>query len=157
IGAALLMAVARAYLRACAGSCSQVGTILERVNTLLLPDVEGDRYITLVLASVDPRRRTLVYASAGHATGYVLDGAGRVKRALDSTAVPLGIVPEVRVPTGGPVALEPGDLVLFLTDGVADARDPQGQAFGHQRALDLVRVYRRASAAQVVENLYHAV
>ncbi len=53
--------------------------------------------------------------------------------------------------------LAPGDLVLFLTDGVTEARDPDGTAFGTKRVLDLVRVYRASTARQIVDNLYHAV
>jgi PAS domain S-box-containing protein len=157
IGPALLMALARAYLHACAGVPADVGTILARVNRLLVPDMEGDRYLTLLLAQFDPRARQLVYASAGHTPGYVLDAAGAVKRTLESTGMPLGISPEVSIGTSAAVPLHPGDLVLFLTDGVTEARDPSGHPFGAQRALDVVRVYRQASAGQVVENLYHAV
>jgi serine phosphatase RsbU (regulator of sigma subunit) len=151
------MAIARAYLRASAQGQADVGAILGQVNRLLVQDVEGDRFITLLFARLDPKARTLSYASAGHTSGYVLDASGSVKHCLESTGIPLGVEPDASFPCGPPVSLAPGDLVLLLTDGVVETRDPQGAPFGARRALDLVRVYRKATARQVVDNLYHAV
>jgi sigma-B regulation protein RsbU (phosphoserine phosphatase) len=152
------MAEARAYLRACAQHEADVSTILARVNRLLVQDLQGDDYfITMLLARLAPDGRSLVYASAGHATGYLFDAAGKVKTSLRSTAVPLGIEPDSEFPLGNVVPLEPGDLVLFLTDGVVEARDPEGSAFGSGRTIDVLRHYRHCSARQIVENLYYAV
>jgi sigma-B regulation protein RsbU (phosphoserine phosphatase) len=155
-GPALLMAIARAYLRASARADAMPGDVLERVNRLLANDVEGDRYITLLLAWLDMRTRSLVYASAGHATGFVLDAGGAVKHRLESTAVPLGIAALELFPTAGPIELESGDLVLLLTDGVTDSRDPDRVAFDEEHALNIVRFYRRSGARQIAVNLHHA-
>jgi sigma-B regulation protein RsbU (phosphoserine phosphatase) len=157
VGPALLMAIARAYLRACAEAEADVGAILGRVNRLLAPDIEGDRYITMLLARIDPEARSLIYASAGHATGYVLGPTGEVKHALESTTMPLGISSQTRFPPSAPVALAAGDLVLLLTDGVVEGRDPHGRPFGAQRVLDLVRAHRPASAREIVESIYQGV
>ncbi len=157
MGPALLMAEVRAYLRGFAQTEADVSRILGLVNRTIIPDIEGDRFITLLVARLDPATRTLVYSSAGHSSGYVLDRRGMIKRALRSTSIPLGIEPEAAFPSSAPVALEPGDLVLFLTDGVVEARSPDGASFGAGRACDVVRVYREAPARQIVENLYYAV
>jgi sigma-B regulation protein RsbU (phosphoserine phosphatase) len=157
VGPALLMAEARALLRAFAQTETDVSRILALANRTLTPDVEGDRFITLLLAKLDPRERTLSYASAGQMTGYVFASDGTLKRALESTGIPLGIFPETPFPCGEPVPLEEGDLILFLTDGVVEARAPDGAAFGSQRTIDLVRLYRHAGARQIVDNLYYAV
>ncbi len=157
VGPALLMAEARALLRAFAQTQADVSTILGLVNRVLVPDVEGDRFITLLLAKLDPQRRSLVYASAGQQTGYLLDEQGRVKQSLPSTGMPLGIEPDATFPASAAIALGPGDLVLLVTDGVVEARSPEGVVFGAQRPLELVRVYRQATSRQIVENLYHAV
>jgi PAS domain S-box-containing protein len=157
VGPALMMAEVRAYLRAFAHMQASPGAILELVNRIILPDIEGDRFITLLLARLDPVRRTFVYASAGHPTGYIFDSAGEVKHALPSTAIPLGILAESQFPASTPIELAAGDLILFLTDGIVEARSPDGAIFGTQRTIDLVRFYRKSSARQIVENLYYAV
>jgi PAS domain S-box-containing protein len=157
VGPALLMAETRAYLRALARSHAKVGDILTRANEVLAPDIEDGRFITLLLARLDPRTRQFEYASAGHTTGYVLNAAGRVKFALPSLSIPLGVLPDGEFSASEPMALEAGDLVLLFTDGVVEARSPDDVGFGIQRALDIVRVYRADPARLIVANLYHAV
>ncbi len=56
-----------------------------------------------------------------------------------------------------PVDLETGDVVLLTTDGITEARSPDGILFGLQRAIDLVRIYQSGSAFDIVNNLLHAV
>jgi PAS domain S-box-containing protein len=157
VGPALLMAEVRALLRAFAQTQTDVSTILGLVNRVLVPDIEGDRFITLLLAKLDLRSRTLVYTSAGHATAYLLDLAGRLKQTLPSTSIPLGIHADAEFPASAVIPLQRGDLVLLVTDGVVEARSPDGIAFGAQRTFDLVRVYREGTAHQIVDNLYHGV
>jgi sigma-B regulation protein RsbU (phosphoserine phosphatase) len=153
------MASARAYLHAhChARTDDSPGDVLTRVNRMLIHDMEGDRYITLLLARLDMQRRSLVYASAGHAAGYILDAQGEVKHRLDSTSVPLGICASETFATSAEIRLMPGDIVVLLTDGVVEAPDPMRHTFSQGRVLDLVRVYRHASAREIACNLFHAV
>jgi sigma-B regulation protein RsbU (phosphoserine phosphatase) len=157
VGPALLMAETRALLRAFAETQSDVSAILSLVNHVLVSDIDADRFITLLLAKLDPRSRTLVYASAGHQTGYLLSAAGTVKQALTSGGFPLGIVEDAEFPLSEPIGLDSGDIVTLITDGIVEARAPDGTVFGQQRPLDLVRVYRASTARQIVDNLYHAV
>jgi PAS domain S-box-containing protein len=157
MAAALLMAEVRAYLRAFAHMQAEPDTILHLVNRIILPDIEGDRFITLLLARLDPQTRSFVYASAGHSTGYIFDRTGRVRRPLPSTSIPLGIMPDCTFPASEPIYLNEGDIVLFLTDGIVESRSPDGTIFGTKRTLDLIRVYRDSPAREIVENLYFAV
>jgi sigma-B regulation protein RsbU (phosphoserine phosphatase) len=48
-------------------------------------------------------------------------------------------------------------MVVFLTDGILEARAPDGTVFGADRALQVVRCYLRDSAHLLADNLYHAV
>jgi sigma-B regulation protein RsbU (phosphoserine phosphatase) len=157
VGPALLMSETRALLRAFAQTQSDVSAILRLVNRVLASDIDADRFITLLLAKLDQRTRTLVYASAGHQTGYVVSATGVIKQALTSTGFPLGIVEDTDFPSSAEIALHPGDLVVLMTDGIVEARAPDGTVFGQQRPLDLVRIYRAATARQIVDNLYYAV
>jgi serine phosphatase RsbU (regulator of sigma subunit) len=157
LGPALLVTETRAYLRALALSHEDIARIMALVNHRLVEDVGDDYFVTLFLARLDPRTRSLLYTSAGHPRAYILDHSGSVKGCLESTGPPLGIFPGGDFPVAPAITLQPGDLVLFLTDGVVEARAPDGGSFGFQRAIDVVRVYRRDTAARIVSNLYHAV
>ncbi len=156
-GPALVMASARAYLRALAQTRTDVADILRLANRVLSADVGNDRFITMLLARLHPLSRTLVYANAGHPAGYVLDALGLVKHQLGSTAIPLGVLPDCDFPAGESVRLVSGDLVVLLTDGVVEARSPDNTPFGTQRVFDLVRLYRADPPQQIVANIYHAV
>lgn len=156
-GPALLMASTRAYLRAFAQTQSDLADLLSLVNRVLTLDIEDDRFVTLALARLDPQQRSLVYASAGHPSGYVLDPYGRVRLRLASTGPPLGLGPDAQFAASPVIPLEPRELVLLLSDGVTEASAPDGTAFGSSRAVDIVRIYRHEPAARIVRNLLHAV
>src|SRR5262249_35382813 len=94
IAAALLVAETCAYIRALALTHADIERILTLVNRRLVEDITDDHFVTLLLARLDPRTRSLVYQSAGHNPGYVLDGEGNVKAVLPSTGMPLGLLPE---------------------------------------------------------------
>jgi serine phosphatase RsbU (regulator of sigma subunit) len=156
-GPALLMATTRAYLRALMLSSARVGEVLGLVNRALAADVTEGRFVTLFLARLDPSERTLVYTSAGHPPGYVLAPDGSVRAELASTGLPLGIVSEADFPEAPSVVLEPGDLVLLLTDGIVEASDPLKTQFGTDRALEVARAHRHRPAREIVEAISGAV
>jgi serine phosphatase RsbU (regulator of sigma subunit) len=152
-GPALIMAATRAYLRALAITHARFADVLGIVNRVLAADVGGDHFVTLLLARLDPGARSLVYTSAGHMTGYILDRTGAVRSELVSTSIPLGIDAEGEFPPAPPVSLHAGDLVFFYTDGVVEATAPDGSLFGIERALGVVRSSRGESACDIVRAL----
>jgi len=157
VGPALLMAETRAYLRILAGRREDVGEILTRANGVLAEDVGNERFVTLFLARLDPRARTLAYASAGHPAGYILDPAGRVSQTLPRTGVPLGIRPDTIYVSSPEMALKSGDLILLSTDGIEETMSPENVLFGTERMLDVVRANQKKSSAEIVQALYEAV
>ncbi len=157
IGSALLMVELRAWLRAFAQRSSNVGEILTQVNHALVEDLEQERYATLILCSLHPVTRSIVYASAGHVPGYIFDASGSIKRTLDSMNVPLGLLPEREFSCSQEIELEPGEILVLLTDGIIEAVRPDQTFFGVDRALDFIRIHRHESARQIVSGLYQAV
>jgi sigma-B regulation protein RsbU (phosphoserine phosphatase) len=157
VGPALLMAETRAYLRVLAGRREDVGEILTRANSVLAEDVGTERFITLFLARLDPQTRSVTYASAGHSTGHVLDASGKVKALLPRTGIPLGMRPDTQYTASAPINLDPGDIVVLLTDGIEESLGADGTLFGTERALEIVREHRDKPAQQVVEEIYQAV
>jgi PAS domain S-box-containing protein len=156
IGPSLLMAQTRAYLRSLALSCFDVGELLRRLNEILVVDSDVKDYVTLLAARIDPRARTLVYANAGHVSGYVLDRDGEVRERLGSTGIPLGMFDGQRFPSGRTLPLEPEEIVILVTDGIAEVGEPEGNAFGTVRLLEFIRDHRTDPASQIVKGLYRA-
>jgi len=157
IGPALLMAETRAYLRIVGRNREDAGEILTRANRVLAEDVGYERFVTVLLVCLDPQRRMLAYANAGHPAGYVLDASGAVKSQLRRTGLPLGIKPDTEYPAASELALAVGDLVVLLTDGIDEAVGPDDCLFGVERALEVIRANRSKTAREIVEALFAAV
>jgi serine phosphatase RsbU (regulator of sigma subunit) len=155
-GPALIMSATRAYLRALATAHARRADVLAVVNRLLAADNGGDRFVTMLLARLDPGSRSLVYTGAGHPPGYILDHTGAVRATLDSTSPPLGIIEDGEFPPEPPVTLQPGDLVFLYTDGVVETIGPDGSFFGIERALDVIRSTRGESACEIVRAIEEA-
>ena len=154
LGPALLAADANAYMRALALSETDVSEILADANLLLSSDVGGSSFVALIFALLDPEARTLTYANAGQASGYVLSADGVVKSTLDSTDLPLGVDLTSRFPTSPPVALAAGDVVCLLSDGLQEARGEDDTILGVPRVLSVLRAHLNKSAREIVESLY---
>jgi PAS domain S-box-containing protein len=155
-GPALLMASVRAYVRSLAESGVDARNILSIVNRLIWADTDVGDFVTLAIVRLDPVSRTCTYASAGHTTGYLFDGSGRVKREMESAVPPLGVVPEVGSFDLSEIELCEGDLLLMLTDGIIEAEDSAGVPFGVRRTLNTVRGNRHRPACEIVDALHKA-
>jgi phosphoserine phosphatase RsbU/P len=155
-GSALVMALTRAYVRCFAAMQLELDDILARVNQMLLRDLEHGHFVTLFLARLNPDRRALSYASAGHVEGFVFLDSGSVKHTLDSTGPPLGLFSGSNFASRDPIPLAPGEIALFLTDGVTESTTPNGHQFGTERVLDYVQTHNRDSASSIADGIYHA-
>jgi sigma-B regulation protein RsbU (phosphoserine phosphatase) len=152
-GAALLMAETRAYLRSLLGATVNLSAVMGQLNVLLCSDTEDERFVTLVVALLDPRRRSIVYSSAGHIPAYVLDDSGAVRHTLESTGPPLGIIDGAVYPSSGEISLHDGDLLLLLTDGAPEAQNEAGEFFEDERVLQVVSRERAACSSAIVARL----
>jgi serine phosphatase RsbU (regulator of sigma subunit) len=157
MGAALLTGQTRAYLRAIALSSGDVGHVLDLTNQGLSHDIPTDHFVTAFLMRLENTARTLTYASAGHPPGHVLDSGGRTKAVLAGTGLPLGIDPSYTFPASPAVALEAGDLVVLITDGITEAASPAAGLFGMERTLRCVRRHRHHAPSVILTALFDAV
>ena len=121
--------------------------LTETVRTIddaLLAGFGGEAFSTALLAELDTDTGRLQWVSAGHPAPLLLRDGRLVKTLHVEPAPPLGLgrAADPRRPAD-PVAvgseqLEPGDRVLLFTDGVTEARSPEGDFFGVDRLVDLV-------------------
>jgi len=156
LGPALIMAETRAYLRSLSGLAAEPGAALTRINRALCADLDDNRYVALVLARLDASSMRLAYANAGHVAAYHLDSSGAVRTVLDSCGPPLGMMPDATYACAQTHSLKPGDVVVFLTDGITECENEAGAAFGSDAALDVVRAHRDDSAQDIVRHLERA-
>jgi hypothetical protein len=106
--------------------------LVETYNTMhdaVAHQFPGERYVTAVIARLDLDSGTLTWISAGHPPPLVIRN-GRTTRVLASPpCLPLGITLDGPLPRVAHESLEPGDLVLFYSDGLTEARRPDGRPF----------------------------
>jgi PAS domain S-box-containing protein len=153
--AALLMVQARTMLRAIVQAQSDPGAVLARMNNQLVEELDSHRFMTLVLACLRGRSRTLHYASAGHTCGFLLGSNGSVKAELHSTGIPLGVMPGAIFETVELPGLEEGDLVALFTDGVIESIEDDA-CYGLQGVLEDLRLHRHEPAAEIVQHVCEA-
>jgi sigma-B regulation protein RsbU (phosphoserine phosphatase) len=136
--AALLMSAARSMVRSLAPLASGPGEVLARVNRTLLDDVPTGQYVTMVYAVLDPARRTLTFASAGHPWPMLCHGTD-VRPLHTDAGMPLGLLPcEFTEHT---VKFCHDFRLLFYTDGISEALNREDQEFGSARLMDFVATH----------------
>lgn len=145
IPAALLMATLQASLRTIAGEGVPLGVMVVRLNLYASAhSLDGRRFTTAVLAEYEPGTRHMVYVNAGHNPPILRRANGELQK-LETGGLPLGIDAGARYETAE-VDLDPGDALVFYTDGVVEAFDEKGQEFGSDRWVDAVRALPAANA-----------
>jgi phosphoserine phosphatase len=147
LGPAMIVSQVRAMARLLSEPISGVpcdddpATILGRINRRLERDLTPGQFVTAFLAFISPGGR-LDWASAGQ-------GPFLVKRSRDlpieclwgGQGLPLGITPDcfdIEAPTSPPIQLEPGGVLLVMSDGVFEAFDPGGVQFGVPRVTEVL-------------------
>jgi serine phosphatase RsbU (regulator of sigma subunit) len=142
MAAAMLVAVLVGAIRTCADQTFDPATVLRTLNDRLLGRA-GSHFATCVVAHLGPCGQMRV-ANAGHLPPY------RNGVALDLPgAVPLGILADSHYPVRS-VRLLPDDTVTFLTDGVLEARNKEGQLLGFDETERLSRLAPDAIASAAI-------
>jgi predicted ester cyclase len=153
VPAALMMASTRSTLRAVAQACESPGDALRRVNDPLATDIPSNMFVTCFYAILDPNSATLSYANAGHDLPY-LHRNGEAEE-LRARGMPLGLMPGMSYEEGE-ASLGEGGCVLFYSDGLVEAHDPQGGMFGFPKLRALVAEHgeKRSLGNLLLEELY---
>ena len=159
VGAALFMAVFRSLLRvvtaetfAAAMPGSDDGRQVAR-SLQVLSDYNArthsraNMFATLFFGVLDGASGRLAYVNAGHDPPALLRGGGVLRR-LDPTGPAVGLLPDLEW-RHDQVVLERGDMLLAFTDGVTDAKAPDGAMFGDERLFRAAAQSGRSAAALV--------
>jgi sigma-B regulation protein RsbU (phosphoserine phosphatase) len=152
VPAALLMATLQASLRTIAGEGASLAELVMRLNRYACAhSLDGRRFTTAVIAEYDPATRQIGYVNAGHNLPVLRRANGKTE-VLDAGGLPFGIEGTAKYEVGA-ARLEPGDALIFFTDGVVEAFDASGQEFGNTRWLEAIRSLPAAGAAASLQHL----
>jgi len=128
--AALLMSATRGMLRSLVAAECTPAEVLAKLNRLLVEDFPAGRFVTMVYAVLDPVKRTLTFANAGHLRPLLITGTSA--RFLDvERGIPLGLglgdFSEVEV------ELPAGSRLVFYSDGITEAENQTDEEYGLAR------------------------
>lgn len=137
VPAALVMASTRSILRSAAQQIKGPGAILEHANELLCPDMPPKMFVTCLAAVLDLETGQFTFANAGHNLPFVR--SPHAIQELDARGMPLGLLPGMQYEeqTGW---IEPGDVVLLHSDGLAEAHNERGEMYGFPRLAEKMMV-----------------
>ncbi len=160
VSAALLMAKLSSDTRFCLSTEHDPGRAVCKLNDLLYEFTSPmDRFVTLVLAVVDPGRHSVTLVNAGHLSPLLFRrSAGAVEEAVPNTfaGLPLGVVQGYDYQSCQ-VTLGPGDNLLLFTDGVTDATDVRNVQFGKKGVHASLLQSGSVNAKALVDRLVKAV
>jgi sigma-B regulation protein RsbU (phosphoserine phosphatase) len=152
--AALLMSNMQAVLKSFAAAGVAPNELCGHVNRVMCHNMVPHRFISCCYALLDTQTRKLSYTNAGHCPPMLVR-RGACMRMKEGGPV-LGIFPDHHY-LGGEIELSSGDMLVFFTDGVTEARDAAGDEFGEERLQELLTLGARFSARELRDLIMAAV
>ncbi len=150
VPASLYMTLTKGLLISLAEETTDPGKMLREINRHLYDVCRRKVFVTLFLGILDPARKTLEYARAGHNPTIHLDGRTGRTTQLESRGMGLGMVgsgifdPTLVVET---LSLSSGDTLLFYSDGITEAMNRKDEEYGLERLLPFVRQHASTESA----------
>ena len=128
--------------------------MLSAVNYSLSERHIDGQFVSLIYALWDERHSTLQVSNSGLPRPIYCQGGK--PEVIDATGLPLGLFDDATYDEFT-FRLKPGDLFVFFSDGILDARNPAGELFGRERAEQVASRCWEMSAQEVVNSLFDAV
>jgi len=153
--AALVMALAMSASSIHGQDTVDPADMLNALLTTLREELEStEMFISVFYAVLDPKRRTMRYANAGHPHAFVIGASGDIER-LAALDPPLGM--SANHPSARERSWTPGsDVLLLFTDGIADARNRLDVRMGEKKVLEVVRAARHEHPDRIVDRVFGA-
>ncbi|MFH1422788.1 MAG: PP2C family protein-serine/threonine phosphatase [Planctomycetota bacterium] len=131
--------------------------VIKQANRDIYPDLDENTFITLSYGIIDSSSMTFTYARAGHSFPIVFNPYhNKQPESVSSRGMSIGLdvtglfdkVLEVKT-----ISMQPGDRILFYTDGLTEAADPRNTEFGVQRLLNILTHNPGNTAQDTITNV----
>jgi PAS domain S-box-containing protein len=156
--AAAVTALARYTIRAMALRECKPAAILSALNEAMIRQLDDDQFCTVACACLkltNGSRVELTVARGGHPAPLLLRAEGSIE-VIEPPGKALGVFPDPEL-GDRTVRLEAGDAVVFYTDGIIEARGPDGSFFGEERLLNVLGSCAGLDAPSLAEKLRNVV
>ncbi len=146
--AALMVSTLHSAFRLLLDSEGPGPELVARLNQHIYESIASNKFITLLLAQVDPVGGEVSYVNAGHNPGLLLRRGGEVEELLPG-GFPLGIFASSTCAAGS-MQMAAGDLLCFYSDGITECESPEDEEFGADRLVDLLRARSGRPLGEIV-------
>jgi len=136
VPAALIMTMTRGMLRGEVLNEHSPARILQNLNRVMYADLDNShRFVTLFYSEYDPQTRILSYSNAAHNPPLFWQAKTATIKPLDTAGMLIGLDAQSRY-EDAQVHLQPGDTIIYYTDGLTDAGNQSGDRFEEQKLID---------------------
>jgi sigma-B regulation protein RsbU (phosphoserine phosphatase) len=151
ISAALLMTTARALLRQRTSMPGSIKEIISDVNRQLTQDTEASsHFMTLFFGEINRRDKIFQWVRAGHDAAFFYDVDTDSISELAGGGLPLGVSAKTEYEQLK-CQIKPGQIIAIGTDGIWETTNPQGDMFGKQRLMKILRTHAGRSAQDIID------
>ncbi len=152
--AALYAALVSGIMRSEASQHLSPSALLEALNDSLQERKLDSQYVVMLYALWNDDNRTLQVANAG-ASQPLICRSGEVDT-VHAEGFPLGMFPNVKYEEFT-LSTQPGDSLIFFSDGITDAENAAGDMFGDDRLKALVKKHHQKSASRIADAIFSEV
>lgn len=153
VPAAIMMSMFRGTMRAYADGGygrHSMEEIIHKLNAVACRECKDGEFITVFMARIDTEADTITYCNCGHEPALMLRN-GQVLE-LNEGGLVLGITTQTHY-TIQTLPFEQNDCLLMYTDGLIDAMNFDGQVWGRERFMEVLRQYPADSAEFLLHNI----
>lgn len=156
--AALYAALVSGILRSLATQRLSPAAMLSAMNDQLQQRKLDAQYVTMLFAIWNGSNRTLEIANAGSVQPLLVTGTGKKRQAttIQAEGFPLGLFPAA-VYEEFTISTQPGDQIVFFSDGITDAQSPQAEMFGSDRLCEVLQKCKGETATETSEHVLKAI
>ncbi|MFQ5770210.1 MAG: PP2C family protein-serine/threonine phosphatase [bacterium] len=156
VSAAFYMTMVKGIIKTLTKSTRAPKQILTDMNTIFYENAPNEVFISMIYGLFDMQNKTLTFARAGHNPIIFRKSKGSEAELLQSKGLAIGlekghlfpnIIEEVSL------AIEPGDIFIFFTDGISESMNKNGDEFGEDRLRYIVRQNSQCSAQALLDTI----
>lgn len=153
--AALFMAITFSLARVETGRSANQRKILENINMFLMK-MKANMFVTLLYSVLDLKTGNLMYSRAGHLPPIIINRDGKLIDIPVTQGEALGVFDNLDLDQQQ-ITIPKGGLGLFFSDGLYEAIDSFGHAFGIDRVEEILVAHRHEKAKAICNSLWGAV
>ncbi len=152
IPGAILMSNLQAAFRASAWQFRNPNDVVEKINNQIVRTTSSEKYATFFYGIFNSHKLTFKFTNAGHNFPILKKADGKHQLLSDSGLI-IGVQPEFKYHSRS-IKLNSGDILVFYTDGITEAINPEVEEFGEHKLIDIIVNKPFLTAEDLRNNIY---